>query len=379
MLEEDFFTVPSVAVLDEHIDPASHKDLRVVDRGLLEEIAANSQRRIEDTGDECPIILGHTPEKAGEPSPPIVGFASNFRVEQFGRVNPRAAIVADFRFPKRLKEQLRQFPRRSVEVWPKDKIIDPIALLGSETPRRDLGLMRYSRGAGERVRYSMDAPNKGEEDMSLDMAAVTQQVLAALMETPLFKKLEALIPQEEQEPEHAGLADALAGDDDAAAAAPPAAKPALPPAGPEKMRRGTTHEVVRYQREIADLAARVDAVEGENARLRQTAEKYARDKVTAERRQALTELKSAGYDLDVDAAVQRFSRMGDDAFNGYIEDVRKYHRRSPVGVKLPYNRIDESGAPQAESLTAEQVERAVKYSRTHNVSYDEAIEKTRGK
>lgn len=350
-------------MFDEHCDDRSPEPLRNVDRALLEEIAANSQRRIEDTGDECPITLGHTPSKGEREQPPIVGFARNFRVEQFGKINPRAAIVADFRFPKSMRDELRKYPRRSVEIWPKDKIIDPIALLGAETPRRDLGLMQYQRGQDvERVRYSMDGYDEdlsaGDTEMAFDMKEITDSVLAALMETPIFKKLSALLPEEAAEPEHADIANTLKEDE--------------PPA-PEKMSREVSpHEAVRYQREIGELSAKLEETMRVVAEQKAIAEKYAREKVEAQRRQSLNELKSQGYELDVDAAVAKYSKLADADFNGYIEDIRKYHRRAPVGVKLPYQRVEESGAPPAATLSQDEVDKIVRYSQVHKVSFEEA-------
>ena len=121
---------------------------------LLEDIADNNNDRIEETGDYCPIVGWHTPSD-NDPSkdPPIIGFAENFRVEKFGKKQPKWCIYATFKIRKDKHDYFRDHPRRSVEIWPEDKpenrYIDPIAVLGAETPRQDLGLVYSKSAAGE--------------------------------------------------------------------------------------------------------------------------------------------------------------------------------------------------------------------------------------
>ena len=121
---------------------------------LLEDIADNNNDRIEETGDYCPIVGWHTPSD-NDPSkdPPIIGFAENFRVEKFGKKQPKWCIYATFKIRKDKHDYFRDHPRRSVEIWPEDKpenrYIDPIAVLGAETPRQDLGLVYSKSATGE--------------------------------------------------------------------------------------------------------------------------------------------------------------------------------------------------------------------------------------
>jgi len=121
---------------------------------LLQHIADNNNDRIEETGDYCPIVGWHTPSD-NDPSkdPPIIGFAENFRVEKFGKKSPKWCIYATFKIRKDKHGYFRDHPRRSVEIWPEDKpenrYIDPIAVLGAETPRQDLGLVYSKSAAGE--------------------------------------------------------------------------------------------------------------------------------------------------------------------------------------------------------------------------------------
>src|SRR5690606_6398015 len=128
---------------------------------MLREIAHSNNKRFAATGDECPIVIGHTKDGLPEDKqPPIVGYASNFKDKRLLRTT-RQAIHATFKFLKDKLDVVRQYPRRSVEFWLSDKKIDPIALLGATTPERDLGLLRLERG-GSKARRIMNHPLKLE-------------------------------------------------------------------------------------------------------------------------------------------------------------------------------------------------------------------------
>jgi len=154
---EVYAVFPSVPVFDEH----EGRDGTVYDRALLAKIASNCNLRTVDTGDKCPIVGWHTPEdKDPHKMPPVIGWAEDFRVEDFGRSDTRGCIFSKFKvFADELKYFLRH-PRRSVEIWkgknPEDRFFDPIAVLGAETPKRDLGLIYSRSGDGdESEHYAM--------------------------------------------------------------------------------------------------------------------------------------------------------------------------------------------------------------------------------
>lgn len=142
----------NVPIFKEHVG----SDGTVYDKKLLQCIADNNNERVEDTGDYCPIVGWHTPaDNDPAKDPPIIGYADSFKVGKFGKKKPIWAIYARFRVRKDKHRYFQDHPRRSVEVWPEDKpenrYIDPIAILGAETPRQDLGLT-YSK-SGTKLRY----------------------------------------------------------------------------------------------------------------------------------------------------------------------------------------------------------------------------------
>ena len=177
---EEFVVYPAVPIFDEH----EGEDGTVYDREVLAHIAQNNNDRIEDTDDLCPIVGWHTPQEDDydpDKDPPIIGWAENFRVEDFGNKRPRGCIFCTFKIYKKFHDYFKSHPRRSVEIWPEDdpkqRYIDPIAVLAGVTPKRDLGYlyskstsgvsevlepMRYSqKSQSSKLKYEMAYPSGG--------------------------------------------------------------------------------------------------------------------------------------------------------------------------------------------------------------------------
>lgn len=161
--EGEFVVVHDVPLFDEHMGP----DGESYDRESLAGMVEVMNERIADTGDFTPIVLNHTPtnrEKlAGIEEPDVVGLAGPYYLGILGTRRPRWCIFArDWRIYRDRATEAERRPRRSVEVWRRDtegndlpppkRFFDPICLCGAETPRRDLGLVRYRRD-GEPDRY----------------------------------------------------------------------------------------------------------------------------------------------------------------------------------------------------------------------------------
>jgi len=137
---ERFVTVPDVPVWAEHT--TTLPDGRTVHFGRreLEQIIARCNRRIQETGDYATVTIGHTSPDPSAPQPPVVGFAGPFRLGVMGDP-PRYVVLADMHLYREHADVLRRYPRRSPELWiapdPQEMFLDPIALLGGETPRLD--------------------------------------------------------------------------------------------------------------------------------------------------------------------------------------------------------------------------------------------------
>lgn len=151
---DEYVVAKRVPTLDEHVmSPSGGEPARYCGPEELQLIADNNNRRVDQTGDATPIVVGHTTDgKDEEDQPEIVGFATNFTVGPLFNTG-RMALFADYHVRKDKKELANQYPRRSVELWPKKWEVDPISLLGATTPERDLGLLQFAR-KGEVVRLN---------------------------------------------------------------------------------------------------------------------------------------------------------------------------------------------------------------------------------
>lgn len=183
-----------VAVLDEH--DLKDEDGQMIARlspDKLQRIADNNNKRIKDTGDYCPIVVGHTKDD-GEgkvvherDQPEVIGFAGPFTVKKFFKTGKKA-IFAKWRVFKDKIDLLRKFPRRSVELWVSRWEIDPISVLGATTPDRDLGLVKLARPvAGSERHFTITRSNS-----QMDVNEIVQQVVAALQQTSEWQFLSQL-------------------------------------------------------------------------------------------------------------------------------------------------------------------------------------------
>ena len=152
-VEDHFVIRKNKPVFTENIgrDPAGNEAR--YDATALAAIVDRCNKRILDTGDLAALSIGHTPDmdqmEKGMPMPPMCGLAGPFRLGLIGDEKPQWAIFADEAIFKSDWPEVMKRPRRSAEVWVKpkmaDRVLDPIAVLGSETPALDLGLGKFSR------------------------------------------------------------------------------------------------------------------------------------------------------------------------------------------------------------------------------------------
>lgn len=354
---EEWFEIPGVAVLDEHQNPSAKDEFRNVDRDLLATIAANSQRRIDDTGDECPVVVdfesrrGHTPRpNENRPMPQVAGYARNFRVvDRFGKVNPRSAIVCDMRFKKSDRERLQQFPRRSIEIWPQDKIIDPIALLGAETPKRDLGLMRFSRGESERLIYQMDEPLNQEPDGDENKQAIIEACMQAFANSPMGQFIANLMQQQAPTPPAPAPV----------APAPPPVPAAEPPKEPEEEPKKMSRTRADVERD--DLKLRMSRLESELSEAKKEAEDAKRGFRRADRERVLTQLQAEGYKFSRAEELDDVQDMDDKAFEKHVGRIKQNYAKAPVSA-LPRS-YGRSGSEIADGGDSRMTSEPVQFSR----------------
>ena len=119
-----------------------------LDKDRLEKIAEIQNHRIASTGDATPIIIGHTRRGLAEKDqPPVVGLASRWEVVKFYKTGTYGLQATPWAKPGK-RVEFERHPRRSAELWTDPDLIDPISILGANTPRLDLGLHQLQRDQG---------------------------------------------------------------------------------------------------------------------------------------------------------------------------------------------------------------------------------------
>ena len=137
---EPFFVLREAEIADERTGGKVK-----LTKARLDKIAGIQNQRIADTGDATPIIIGHTRRHLLEKEqPPIAGYATRYETAKFLNTNTWGLKATPWCKPED-KVLFERFPRRSCELWTDPDLIDPISLLGANTPRLDLGLHQLSR------------------------------------------------------------------------------------------------------------------------------------------------------------------------------------------------------------------------------------------
>lgn len=352
--ENLYVKVPDVAIFDEHqeryfvdsngrkCDEADSVDevVRNFDREELQEIADSCNER-DESGSLSPLVFGHTipGEKDETKQPPPKGYALGYGV-RYDKSLGRNVLTTNFYVRKDHFEAAKTFPRISVELWPKHKVVDPIALI-RRTPRRDLPQWIYSREGDEVLRYSMESemPKRyemddidpvdtpSEMDAPGDEASQAEAFVRHCMKFPGFKEMVdrySAPPMSAEEPPGPNPTD-MPSDMVQNSAAASATNGTLP---------------VGMPRKDSDVEQNARLVRSNNA-ARQLAEMQARlDKMDAEKRAAegaryVTQLLSEGYELDATRESEHFARLDESAREEHADYVRKFHKHNVIGNRVP--------------------------------------------
>lgn len=141
----DPFFILREGMIDDERNPGEKVYLN---KARLEKIAETQNNRIEETGDATPIIVGHTKRHLLEKEqPPITGWATRFEVIPFFRTGTYGLKAIPWA-KEEDKVTFDKYPRRSPELWTNPDMIDPISLLGANTPRFDLGPHLLQKNSG---------------------------------------------------------------------------------------------------------------------------------------------------------------------------------------------------------------------------------------
>jgi hypothetical protein len=362
------------------------------DFNALRSICDNLNYRIADTGDFSPITDKHSPRSGSEESKPgILGFAGPFRLGMIGNKEPKWAILASEHWFRDKSHLAREMPRRSAEVYlgrpMEERILDPIAALGADTPALDMGIHYSQEASGELVacysgppilaRYNAacfpgganaappkevelkrkysDNPKPTEAEMAISPEDVNTIVQAIMQLEPMqwvISKMEAdKAPRDDssddidappdQEQQLSEEESPAVDDDDSATEGDDADM-----ANDKKNAQYANREFVRdLTAKYAADHARLEALEVELANTRKRA-------VIDQRRAKLANYRAMGFDLDVSEEMQRCSleRMNEDAFQDHLDVIVKHYSRLPIGVTLHTPDMPEELEPRHKSV-----------------------------
>jgi hypothetical protein len=108
-----------------------------LDRARLDRIAEFRNRMAVGRQSVAHFCLGHTKDDAPEwEQPPVVGLATRWRVGSYADGTPNLEAYA-WEKPGQAGV-FEQYPQRSAELWLDPDDVNPVALLGATTPRRNL-------------------------------------------------------------------------------------------------------------------------------------------------------------------------------------------------------------------------------------------------
>lgn len=160
--EQEFVLLRDVPVFAEHETKGRNGRLLKFGPRELQAVADRCNRRIAETGDYAAVTLGHTPEPGQGEQPQVVGFAGPFKLGRFS--GNKTCILADMHIFRGDESLIKRYPRRSPELWLEESydemFLDPIALLGAEAPRLDMGLLYAAARNGRMIeKYAAVAPS----------------------------------------------------------------------------------------------------------------------------------------------------------------------------------------------------------------------------
>lgn len=429
------------AVFKEHSTTRKHEgqeSTEVYGRDEIEAICRRNNERIASTEDFAPLCEGHTPDQyardRGVPQPKVLGYAGPYYL---GKLNGQFAIFCDEHHHRDEAENLEKLQRRSPEIWLEERMdkrfFDPIACLGAETPRLDLGMTRYGRNVfsvraddgAELMKYAAPAAGSvyvptekyGAEPMALSPEDLSQ-IVEAISGMEQFQVLEQLAPVAGKLVEMAngggpgpmipgGGGDAggigLEGDNDGLEVnEPPSAyepddddKSMLSRymagdcgddemsqymAGKRDKYMGGAQPAAmptQYSKSAAADQARIEKAryERENEGLRRRVEVLERDKREAERYQKLTAKQAEGFVFDLEDELNDTRDMNDQQFERHLARIERYER-APLSDQVPALHtppLQKGQVKQTEDYQRERAEWAVNYAQANQCSYDEAV------
>ncbi len=378
-----------IPIFDEHDEfDGKGKLVRRFDYAKLKQIADTCNQRAK-AGDPAMIGPGHTiptsinkegvPVRAKETDqPPIWGVAMEMKVGRFGP-NQKLGLLANHYIRKQVnidgrdmtaKQALAEFPRRSIELFYADGVIDRVSLL-RQAPARDLGLtLSYSKD-----RFFRNSQCRGPQ---LQAALAPDGKLRYAMEDqimpdPTMIPDAAAVPDpDELTPEEKATADrywkhyrkCYAADFAGAPSGSNTSVPDVVEEDKDKQQFSKSAEAERYQKENAALKNRLERLEHDGKMARYKAE--------------LEHLRDAeGIDLDLTDELSECQSLDANGFAKHKDRISKHYQRAPIGgQRIPLDSTRDSRKGGVRKYSRAEIDSAVQYCEQNpGTSYELALEK----
>lgn len=379
----DFVEVDNVYILDECEVTRKVEDKNVkvnIDQVKLSQICDINNKRFRETGDKVPLIIAHN---NGNGEKKVVGYAKNFRVTDFFQTG-RKAIAATFEVMKDCVDEVRKYPRRSVELLINSGKLDPIALLGGTTPERDLGLLHFQNdGPKLKFSYGVDLSALGQSVSQPNSGGLNMDPLQKLLEmlesTDVFmwvkKKMkedaskeagmdEDLLPQEDSDVD--GLFDEEEAPEDGEGSSDSTGDV---PSKEEKEKMEAKDlddlkvRLSSLEEGKTKLEAELNTLKVENAGLKIQLQSHGRkDELLKLSKEVL---------VDVEKELEYTKNFSDDQFKAHLQHAKLVYQKAPVGEP----KFDMSMAKDPNfkvTLSAEDAKKIALHALDKNISYEVA-------
>lgn len=380
--ESQWKIIPDVPLFDVHQEKNEKGEVvRDITPDFLQELADTCNLREEATGDVSPSGAGHLlRDPDGKPvketdQPAIWAYYRNFHVGEFGP-SKKTALLADCYVKPEHYDEYVSYPRRSVELWWKDKIIDWVGAL-RRTPKRDLGLIVAHKTGPI---YTCEAPMTddlaaGRTQTEGDDDPMVAKCMSAFMAHPQMKQMQTFMAESAPVIQH--LAKKYAAELGAGNGAIPEPSK-VEPQNDEKLKpeeharkaddalhfAKVERENAELKKQMADTSAKVDSLVGQYQR--------------KDREGKLITLQREGYQLDVEEEMKEFAKATDEQFAGHLARIVKHYQKDPTGPML---RIagdnDHIPVPTRDTgLSEDKLQEALRYQREHKDcdTFEKALE-----
>jgi hypothetical protein len=334
-MTQEFYTVEDVPLF--HTD-----DEHDIDRQKLARLVQVNNDRYSRGELSC-IVVGHTNKTNQEK--PCIGLVDHLDLRERNGI---PTVYGRFQMYAENKEDLKRYPRRSIEIGLKSLEMPTVALLGGTAPAHELGLVMNEKGrtSDQLLIFSKEKmtveslhtyESKGETMVSDELKL---QILEVLGETDVFAFVQQLMDEKTkeanaEEAEETGESKAEEFSEEKSDEKPEGDSEDKPEAKEDKSEDKAEKKPEAKEDEDKEKKefAKYSMIEKENRTLKAQLMYF-------ERQNKLTQLLHEGYAIDVQEELTDSADMTEPQFGKHLDRIRRFSKRAPVGFNFDTSRID---------------------------------------